>query len=403
MTKWLCSKRQFRETWISTLKSDTHLQISDGTVPGLYLRYSPGTNHIRFYLGCRIDFKHRNIFLGKYGELNVQKAKEQAEEIRVQMRKGLNPIYIREEERRKQELEHAKRIPFETLFNEYMEKYTKLYKKPSTYDSNVAQYRLYLKPHFGNKIIVDVMDKDVVSAYTDWANKTSFSTANKALYLLSSFWQWCQSCDYLPKGYNPCQYVKKGKNKKIEIKVLDKDTYKKFFDALERGPTDSPFHERFFHAIKVLALTGCRSSEIKNLTIREVDLEQKILHLKDSKTGARDVKLSDLAAYEIKKAINKARRLNSPYVFPGIRDPKKPMKDPRKAFMWILENAGLDHRRIHDLRHSFISMGVNMGENIMAIKDAAGHTRVTTTESYSHMADNTTFTTVNNIANAIIE
>ena len=403
MTKWICEKRQFRESWIQGLKSRDHLQISDGTVPGLYLRYSPGTNHKRFYLGCRINFKHRNILLGKYGVINVQEAKDKAIEMRMQMNKGLNPIYIMEEERKKQEEEHAKQIPFETAFNEYMQKYTKLYKKPSTYVSNESQYRLYLKPHFGDKMLMDIRDRHVVAAYSDWATKTSFSTANKALYLLSSLWQWCQSCDYIPKGHNPCQYVKKGKNKKIEIKVLDKDTYKKFFDTLARGPMDSEHHERFFHVIKVLALTGCRSSEIKNLTIKEVDLEKKVIHLKDSKTGARDVKLSDLATLEIAKAINRARRLSSPYVFPGIKDPKKPIKDIRKAFMWVLENAGLDHRRIHDLRHSFISMGVNMGESIMALKDAAGHSRVTTTEGYSHMADYTTYTAVNNIANAISE
>lgn len=401
MTKWVCTKRQFRETWIRGLKSKDHMQISDGTIPGLYLRYSPSTNHIRFYLGCRISFKHRNILLGKYGLINVQQAKDKAIELRMQMNKGLNPIYIMEEERRKQEEEHAKRISFENAFNEYMEKYTKLYKKPSTYTSNEAQYRLYLKPHFGNKMMMDILDRDVVAAYSDWATKTSFSTANKALYLLSSLWQWCQSCDYIPKGHNPCQYIKKGKNKKIEVKVLDKNTYKKFFETLDRGPKDSEHHERFFRVIKVLALTGCRSSEIKNLTIKEVDLEHKVINLKDSKTGARDVKLSDLAALEIAKAINRARRLGSPYVFPGIKDPKKPIKDIRKAFMWILENAGLDHRRIHDLRHSFISMGVNMGENMMAIKEAAGHSRITTTEHYSHMADNATYKAVNNIANAI--
>ena len=166
---------------------------------------------------------------------------------------------------------------------------------------------------------------------------------------------------------------------------------------------DSEHHERFFHVIKVLALTGCRSSEIKNLTISEVDLDKKVIHLKDSKTGARDVKLSDVAASELAKAIIIARKLHSPYVFPGVKDPKKPIVDIRKPFMWILENAGLDHRRIHDLRHSFISMGVNMGENIMAVKDAAGHSRVTTTEGYSHMADYTTYTAVNNIANAICD
>lgn len=403
MTKWVCAKRQFRESWIHGLKSESHMQISDGTVPGLYLRYSPGTNHIRFYLGCRIKFKHRNILLGKYGIINVQEAKDKAIELRVQMSKGLNPLYVMEEERRKQEEEHAKLIPFETAFNEYMEKYSKLYKKPSTYASNLGQYKLYLKPHFGDKMLADILDRDVVAAYSDWAKKTSFSTANKALYLLSSLWQWCQSCDYLPKGHNPCEYIKKGKNKKIEVKVLDRETYKKFFETLARGPKDSEHHERFFHVIKVLALTGCRSSEIKNLTISEVDLDKKVIHLSDSKTGARDVKLSDVAVSELAKAIIIARKLRSPYVFPGVKDPKKPIVDIRKPFMWILENAGLDHRRIHDLRHSFISMGVNMGENIMAVKDAAGHSRVTTTEGYSHMADYTTYTAVNNIANAICD
>ena len=82
MTKWLCEKRQFRESWIQGLRSKEHMQISDGTIPGLYLRYSPGTNYIRFYLGCRIEFKHRNILIAKYGEISVQQAKDKAREMR---------------------------------------------------------------------------------------------------------------------------------------------------------------------------------------------------------------------------------------------------------------------------------------------------------------------------------
>lgn len=59
--------------------------------------------------------------------------------------------------------------------------------------------------------------------------------------------------------------------------------------------------------------------------------------------------------------------------------------------------------RIHDLRHSFITMGANLGENMNAMKDAAGHTKLTTTEMYTHAADKNTFAAVNNIAAAIYE
>ncbi|MBR1373705.1 hypothetical protein IJ556_04555 [bacterium] len=57
--------------------------------------------------------------------------------------------------------------------------------------------------------------------------------------------------------------------------------------------------------------------------------------------------------------------------------------------------------RIHDLRHSFISMGANIGENMAAMKEAAGHSRITTTEGYTHIMDSSTYRAINNVANAI--
>ncbi len=402
-TQLECYVKPFRDTWIKTLKSDKVLQISDGTISGLHLRYSPLTNKISFYLGCRIKSSgvRRNIFLGRYGEMNIQEIKDLALDYRKQISHGQDPMYEKEETRRRQEKELAKRIKVDALFQDYMQKYTKLHKKGSTYKSNEDQYRLYLKPKFGDKYITDVADKHILDAYSDWAQKTSFSTANKALSLLSSFWKWCMTYDYVPKAYNPCHYVKKGKNPKIHIQLLDTEGYQKFFAALDAGPIDSEHHPRFFDVIRFMALTGGRSQEIRHLTWEETDLQNKILHLRDSKTGPRDIKLSDAAFNELQKIIQKNRGLGSEYIFPGIQDPTKPICDIRKALMWTLGKAGLKHMRIHDLRHSFISMGANMGENIMALKEAAGHSKITTTEGYIHLAADTTYKTVNNIAHQI--
>ena len=36
--QWKCYTQAFRDTWIRVLRSDVNLQISDGTITGLFLR-----------------------------------------------------------------------------------------------------------------------------------------------------------------------------------------------------------------------------------------------------------------------------------------------------------------------------------------------------------------------------
>lgn len=402
--KWICEKRIFKDTWIRALHSDTNMQITDGTIPGLYLRYSRLSHQITFYLGCLIKTtgQRKNLLLGKLQDYkNVEEVKDKAREWRKQILQGINPLGTLREEKKKQVIEESKKKRVSELFPIYTDKYTKVYKKPSTQKSNDGQYKLYLEPFFADMFIDEIEEQHVSDAYVAWVKKTSFSTANKALSLMSSFWDWCESYKYVPRNANPCSHIKKGKNTKYSPQLLDKEDYKAFFDALARGPIDSKFHPRFFRAIKVLALTGCRCSEIRMLLVEEIVLNQKILHLADSKTGPRDVKLSDAVLPELEYAIKEAAALGSKYAFPGIEDASKPIADLRKAFNWILKTAKLPHMRIHDLRHSFITMGANIGENMVAMRNAAGHSRISTTEGYTHLADSKTFEAVNNVVNAI--
>ena len=125
--------------------------------------------------------------------------------------------------------------------------------------------------------------------------------------------------------------------------------------------------------------------------------------MKDSKTGSRDVPLADAAVKELKIAMEETKDLHSIYVFPGLKDPNRPIDNIRKAFEWALQKAGLPHMRIHDLRHSFITMGANMGESMNAMKDAAGHCRITTTEMYTHLTHDKAFEAINHITEAICE
>jgi len=48
--------------------------------------------------------------------------------------------------------------------------------------------------------------------------------------------------------------------------------------------------------------------------------------------------------------------------------------------------AGLPHLRLHDLRHQCASLLVNDGVSLYIVKSLLGHSQITTTEKYSHLA-----------------
>lgn len=60
------------------------------------------------------------------------------------------------------------------------------------------------------------------------------------------------------------------------------------------------------------------------------------------------------------------------------------MKGP---WTWVRERAGLEDLRLHDLCHQFASVGVSSALSLPAIGRLLGHLKISTTERYSHLAD----------------
>lgn len=59
----------------------------------------------------------------------------------------------------------------------------------------------------------------------------------------------------------------------------------------------------------------------------------------------------------------------------------------QKPWRRIRQQAGLGDVRIHDLRHSFASNAVGLGESLPMIGKLLGHNHVQTTARYAHLAD----------------
>ena len=135
-------------------------------------------------------------------------------------------------------------------------------------------------------------------------------------------------------------------------------------------------------AIRLLVLTGCRRNEILGLRWEDLDFEAGEMRLMDSKTGARVVPMPPPAA----KVLEGLTRVpGNPWVFPG-RKKGTGQRNINDSWGRVRKRAGLDDVRLHDLRHSYASRALALGEGLPMIGKLLGHTKVRTTARYAHLA-----------------
>ncbi len=179
---------------------------------------------------------------------------------------------------------------------------------------------------------------------------------------------------------NPAVGVKKAQVRKVE-RFLSETEIARLAEALDADALRSgnPYPSA---AIKLLLLTGCRKGEIVNLGWDHIDIERECLRLPDSKTGAKVVYLNAPARALIHEL---PRMAYSPRVIPAMRgNSAGPAID--KVWSRVRRVAALTDVRLHDLRHSFASVGVAGGLSLPIIGALLGHKHTATTARYAHLS-----------------
>jgi integrase len=135
-------------------------------------------------------------------------------------------------------------------------------------------------------------------------------------------------------------------------------------------------------AIRLLVFTGARLTEILTLRWDQIDLERGFLNLADSKTGAKAVYLNAASRHLLATL---PRMDGNPFVITGEREGKH-LVNLEKPWRRIRQSAELSDVRLHDLRHSFASVGAGAGLGLPVIGALLGHAHAATTARYAHLA-----------------
>ena len=342
--------------------------IFDEDLPGFGLRITPkGVKS--FMIQYRKDGRTRRVTFGRAGILNPQKARTQAMELLAAVRAGEDPAQALRDER------GAPTVA--DLCDRFMREHVKDHCKPST----AAEYRrsveLFIKPRIGSQKVGSIDRSDVTDLH--YSMKDTPYQATRTLGVLSKMFNLAEVWGLRPDGSTPCRHVKKFKETKRK-RYLSEAELRALGEALDDHEPEFP---SAVAALRLLILTGCRLGEILSLRWEHVELENGQLDLPDSKTGQKTIYLGT-AAVAVLKAITPLA--DNPYVIVG-GNAGDHLKDLQKPWRKIRASAGLQDVRIHDLRHTFGSAGVNDGMSLPIVGKLLGHTRPETTARYAHLAD----------------
>ena len=249
--------------------------------------------------------------------------------------------------------------------------------------STEAAYRSLLDRHIlprMGSVSAAAVEREHVAAM-HYAMREMPVRANRAIRVLSTMLRLAEEWGLRPIGRNPCRLVRPYREYRRERFLTDEE-FRRLGRVLAESEADGSLSVPAAAAIRLLMLTGCRRNEILNLRWDEVDLDAGELRLRDSKTGPRTMPLPTAAA-SVLRAI--PRSSGNPWVIAG-QAPGARLGDINAPWNRVRGRAALADVRLHDLRHSFASRALALGEGLPMIGKLLGHTRVEETARYAHLA-----------------
>lgn len=282
-------------------------------------------------------------------------------------------------------------------FEAFVELYKKNLKerlKLSTWQTKISIIDTKILPYFKKKKMNDIKVSDVVAWQNTMLNMKDETGAHYSLvYLKTIHNQLSAIFNHAVRFYdlptNPATKAgNMGKEKTREMLYWTKEEYLRFSNAIMDKPIS-------FYAFEILYWCGLRLGEMLALTPEDFNFEKNILRINksyqkignediitDPKTprSIRNVQMPDFLAEEMKDYIDSIYEI----------EPDQRIFPITKAYMHNemtrgSEAAGVKRIRIHDLRHSHVSLLIEMGFGAVAIADRVGHESIDITYRYAHL------------------
>lgn len=249
-------------------------------------------------------------------------------------------------------------------------------------------------PYFGQRKINEITTKDVIAwqnellAYRDEKRKPYSQSYLKTLHnQLSAIFN--HAVRFYDLRSNPAGKAgNMGTEERKEMLFWTKEEYQKFSEVMMDKPVS-------YYAFQMLYWCGIREGELLALTAADFDFENSTVRINKSyqrlhgedvittpktKKSNRTIKMSKFLCEDMQDYLKMLYGLKKKDRIFTITKSYLHHEMDRGA-----KEAGVKRIRIHDLRHSHISLLIDMGFSAVAIADRVGHESIEITYRYAHL------------------
>ena len=292
---------------------------------------------------------------------------------------------------------HKTSADLDMNFKSFVELYTadmKTRLKENTWATKEHIIRTKLLPYFGKLKMCNITAQQIITWQNEMLNhKDEKGQPYSPVYLKTVHNQLSAIFNHAVRFYelrsNPAAKAgNMGAEGRKEMLFWTKEEYLKFIDAM----MDKPM---LYYAFEILYWCGIREGELLALTPADFDFEKKTLRINKSyqrlqgkdvittpktKKSNRVIQIPDFLCDEMQDYFKQLYGLESDSrIFPLTKHTLK------RGMEFGCKAAGVKVIRIHDLRHSHVSLLINMGYSAVAIGNRVGHESVEITYRYAHL------------------
>lgn len=346
---------------------DRDIDYFDEALAGFGLRVRKSGRKV-YFVRQRFKGSQRRVTIGYHGAWTAETARTEAKRILGELATGQDPT----EDVRKQK----SAITVKALGERFLSEYADVHLKPATRREYRRSVEIFITPIIGKQAVHEIERRSIAELHHGLRHIPY--QANRTLGVLSKMFSMAEVWGLRADNSNPCVRIKKYREEKRE-RFLSPTELRRLGRVLDQAEAECL---SAVVAYRLLLLTGCRLGEIQTLQWKFIDFEQKQIRLPESKTGEKVIYLTD----ETIAVLSSVPKLcGNAYVVVGsklggyLTDLQKPWRRIRKL-------AAIDDVRIHDLRHTYASQALALGQTLPLIGKLLGHTQVQTTARYAHLA-----------------
>ncbi len=260
------------------------------------------------------------------------------------------------------------KIRFAYFAHQFIEYYSKPNKRSWKRDIQLVNN---LVSFFQEKLLHELTPLDIEKYKKERIKTVASATVNRELACLKTIFN--KAIEWEKVEQNPVRKVKLYKENNRRVRYLESN-------EIDRLLRECSGH---LNPIIIVALnTGMRRGEILNSKWSDVDINQRLIYIMNSKSGEkREIPVNNLLL-ELLKRLKEGSK--SDYVF--SHEDGSPFGKVDKGFRSACKRAGIKDFRFHDLRHTFASHLVMNGVDLKTIQELLGHKSLEMTLRYAHLS-----------------